>query len=123
MKPRLTERSERKSLAECDPIPSEEMYYVYVLHNPVTGGLYYGYTHAMHTRGAAHRRTGTWELVYYEAYRAEGDARRREYQLKHHAQALTALKGRAAASLKALGVGFNSRSDLRSLSLRKSRAH
>ena len=112
-------------MAERDPTPSEEMRYVYALRNPVTGELYYGYTNDIHRRLAEHQRTGTWELVYYEAYRAEADARRREYQLKHHAQALTALKGRLAESLKTLGVGFNSHSDLCSPvgGLHKSRAH
>lgn len=47
-----------------------------------------------------HQRThGAQELVYCEAYQAEGDARRREWQMKHHAQALTALKGRMKESL------------------------
>ena len=99
------ERSEHKSLAECDPTPSE-MYYVYVLRNTVTSQLYYGYTNELQRRLKQHRRSqGSCELVYYEAYKAEADARRRERQLKHHAQALTALKVRLTESL---GVGFNS---------------
>ena len=80
MRPGLTERSERKSVAECDPTPS--MYYVYVLRNRQTG------------------QNSSPELVYYEAYKAEADARRREWQLKRHAQALTALKMRLKESIR-----------------------
>ncbi len=64
MKPRLTERSarhtalagppstlanvwrKRKSVAECDPTPSD-MHYVYVLKNRQTHQLYYGYTNSV----------------------------------------------------------------------------
>ena len=50
-------------------------------------------------RVGAHERAGTWELLYYEAYKAESDTRRRERQLKHDAQALTTLKTRIKGSL------------------------
>src|SRR3989338_6504977 len=84
-----------------------------------------GYTHDLTQRLIEHQREGQWVLAYYEAYKAESDARRRERQLKHHAQALTALKTRLTESLQrdSLGVGFNSRTDLHSLSFRKSGAH
>ena len=110
MKPQLTERSGRKLLAECDPTPSTEMHYVYVLQSLRTSQLYYGYTNNMQRRFTEHQQqSGLWKLVYYEACGAEGDARRRERQLKHHAQALVALKGRLTGSLgSVLGVGFNS---------------
>ena len=108
MTPQLRERSELSCQAECDPTPS--MYYVYVLRNHSTGNLYYGYTNNLERRMREHGKSYPVELVYYEAYKVESDARHREWQLKHHAQALTALKARLPASLgeAVLGVGFNS---------------
>ena len=100
MKPQLTERSDGKLLAEWDPTPSQRMYYVYVLQHTVTHELYYGYTNDIQRRLQDHQRDGCWELAYYEAYRAESDARVRERRLKHHAQALTALKERCHESLQ-----------------------
>jgi len=99
------ERSEHKSSAECDPTPSAEMCCVYVLQHQLTQELYYGYTNNLPRRLSEHQQHQPWYLAYYEAYRSESDARRREWQLKHHAQALTALKTRLHDSL---GVGFNS---------------
>jgi len=77
------------------------MYYVYVLKNKVTKEPYYGYTCNLEKRMAEHKRY-RWgmELVYYEAYESEIDARNRERNLKHYAQALTALKIRLTESLK-----------------------
>ncbi len=100
MKPQLTERSESKLLAECDPTPSQEMFCVYIIQHQLTQQVYYGYTNNMQRRLAEHQQDGNWNLVYYEAYQAEGDARRRERQLKHHAQAVVALKGRLTESLR-----------------------
>ena len=99
MKPGLAERGERKSLAEFDPTPSKGMYDVYLLKQRDAGRLYSGDTNDLQRRLAGHQRDGVWELVYYEAYRVEADARRRERQLKHHAQAMTALRGRLHESL------------------------
>ncbi|MDD5292254.1 MAG: GIY-YIG nuclease family protein [Candidatus Omnitrophica bacterium] len=76
------------------------MYYVYILKNTRTNELYYGYTNNIERRIAEHSRKQPQELVYYEAYKSESDARNREMKLKHHAQALTALKGRLSESLK-----------------------
>ena len=73
MKPQLTEQSERKLLAEFDPTPS--MYYVYVLKDTVTGDFYYGYTNNIERRTIQYIKERDWKLVYYEAYRAESDAR------------------------------------------------
>ena len=74
------------------------MHYVYVLKGE--RGMYYGYTRDLKRRLQQHRRNHRGELVYYEAYKAETDARRRERQFKHYAQALTALKGRIAESMR-----------------------
>ena len=76
------------------------MYYVYVLRERLTRRLYYGYTNNLKRRLAEHQKNGSSELVYYEAYKAEADARRRERQLKHYAQTLTTLKARLKESTR-----------------------
>ena len=47
------------------------MFYVYVLTNPKTGTLYYGFSANLRQRFLEHqempKHTG-WKLVYYEAY-------------------------------------------------------
>jgi len=98
MKPKLTERSERKFVAEFDPTPS--MYYVYVLKCIKTNNLYYGYTNKIERRIKEHNNKDVQELIYYEAYKSESDARKRERQLKNYAQALAALKARLKESLE-----------------------
>ena len=60
----------------------------------------YGDTGNLKRRLAQHAKERAWELVYDEAYKAEQDARRRERQLKHHAQAVTALKMRIKESIR-----------------------
>ena len=75
------------------------MYFVYMLRNKKFGNLYYGYTNNMERRFSEHNRKGDWEIIYFEAYKSEMDARIREKRLKHYAQALTALKGRVKHSL------------------------
>src|SRR4029077_10162134 len=61
------------------------MFYVYVLMNPKTGTLYYGFSLNLRQRVAGHQKmrkhTG-WKLIYYEAYLNEQDARDRERMLK-----------------------------------------
>ena len=77
------------------------MFYVYILKNQITRQLYYGYTNNLERRVAEHNQDQQkWELVYFEGYKAEIDARDREKRLKHYAQALTALKSRLKESLK-----------------------
>jgi len=77
------------------------MYYVYVLRDTETEELYYGFTNDLERRILEHRNNNSkWNLIYYEAYKAESDARNRERQLKNYAQALTALKIRLEESLK-----------------------
>ena len=82
------------------------MYYVYILSNE-EGDLYFGSTNDLRRRLAEHNgghstatRKHKWALVFYEAYRAESDAHRREHQLKYHGQAKAQLKRRIAASLQ-----------------------
>lgn len=81
------------------------MFFVYVLQNEI-GGLYCGYSNdverrlAQHSRGSTESTQGhTWSVVYYEAYRAESDAREREHQLKFRGQAKAQVKRRIQASL------------------------
>ena len=80
------------------------MYYVYVLQNE-SEELYFGSTSDLRRRLSQHRRGDTrttrgkeWTLIYYEAYKAEADARRREDQLKQHGQAKRQLKDRIRES-------------------------
>ena len=79
------------------------MFYVYVLKSPVHGQIYIGYTADLRTRFKAHQeREGRrgWVLVYYEAYRNEKDARKREQMLKHYGNAKQSLLKRLEISLK-----------------------
>ena len=66
------------------------MYYVYLLMDK-RGKEYIGYTSDLRKRmrghnsgGCSYTRGKRWELIYYEAYKYELDARRREVQLKRH---------------------------------------
>ena len=78
------------------------MYYVYVLQNPKNGELYYGYSADLKRRFNEHQERDHpgWRLVYYEAYRTEKDARKRERMLKHYGSARTLLKKRLEHSLR-----------------------
>jgi len=60
----------------------------------------YGYANNLERRIAEHNRVKKRELIYYEAYKSESDARNRERRLKQYAQALTVLKVRLKESLK-----------------------
>lgn len=66
------------------------MHYVYVLQSAADQGLYIGYSGNLRRRLREHQsgqssstsHRGPWELIYYEAYREELDARGREEFLK-----------------------------------------
>ncbi len=80
------------------------MYYVYILQNE-SQDLYFGSTDNLkrrleeHQTGKSRYTKGTiWELIYYEAYKAESDARTREQKLKLHGQAKAHLKKRILGS-------------------------
>ena len=78
------------------------MFYVYVLKNPKTGALYYGFTSNLKQRFAKHQempKHAGWNLVYYEAYLNEQDARDRERMLKQYGAAKGHLKQRMARSM------------------------
>ena len=73
------------------------MFYVYVLKNPKTGALYYGFSSNLKQRFAAHHAMSKhvgWKLIYYEAYLNEQDARDRERMLKQYEAARGHLKNR-----------------------------
>ena len=83
------------------------MYYVYILKSYKDKWLYTGSTNNLRKRFTQHN-TGKvestkyrkpFELIYYEAYKAEKDARIRESQLKLRSQALIQLKRRLVQSL------------------------
>ena len=76
------------------------MYYVYVIKDIKTGKLYYGYSNDLERRLTEHNRKTNQELIYYEAYKVEIDARRRERGIKKSGQAISALKTRIKESLR-----------------------
>lgn len=84
------------------------MYYVYILKSKKDGKLYTGSTNDLRRRFAEHnkgkvystRRRAPFELLYYEAYKAEKDARNREHNLKLRSKALAQLKRRLVETLK-----------------------
>jgi len=69
------------------------MYYVYLIKNKITKEIYIGYTNDLKRRFKEHKNKRP-ELVYYEAYRSEKDARSRETKLKQHGQTKRRLKER-----------------------------
>lgn len=80
----------------------EDVFYVYVLKNPKSAQLYYGFTSNLKERFATHQQMpkhAGWELVYYEAYADEQDARDRERMLKEYGAARGHLKKRIARSI------------------------
>lgn len=66
------------------------MYYVYILQSLNSGKIYTGFTKDLQIRVAKHKygnvhttkRFGEIELIFYEAFKSEKDARRREIYLK-----------------------------------------
>ncbi len=82
------------------------MVYLYLIQNK-SGALYFGATTNLRRRIFDHNagrslatRGGEWQLVYYEAFRSEKDARDREHQIKFHGQAKRRLKQRLKNSLE-----------------------
>ncbi|MBP8718408.1 MAG: GIY-YIG nuclease family protein [Candidatus Atribacteria bacterium] len=74
------------------------MYYVYLLKNKLTKELYIGYTNDLKRRLKEHKNKYP-ELIYYEAYKSDKDARKRELMLKEHGQTKRRLKERLKYSL------------------------
>lgn len=84
------------------------MFYVYILQSSVDKELYVGSTNNLRRRLFEHNNGKVFStkhrkplvLVYYEAYRAEKDARKREKMLKLRGQARRQLKERLSKSLQ-----------------------
>jgi len=83
------------------------MFYVYVAQSQKDRELYIGSTNNLkrglleHNRGINYstKRRAPFELIYFEAYKSEEDARQREHNLKLRANALNQLKRRISKSL------------------------
>ena len=75
------------------------MYYIYLLENPQTQETYIGYTEDLKRRINEHAWRKS-ELVYYEGYKSEKDARDRERMLKQRGNSVRSLKNRLKNSLK-----------------------
>lgn len=84
------------------------MFYVYIIKSKVSGKLYIGFTSDLRKRLKEHndgksRSTKPYlpfELIYYEAYKSEQDAKNRESKIKYYGQAYRRLKERLGGSLK-----------------------
>ena len=84
------------------------MFYVYVLRSKKDHLLYVGSTKDLKKRFQQHnlgqvfstKSRLPFELLYYEAYKSEGDARHRESNLKLRSRALAQLKKRLVYTLK-----------------------
>lgn len=83
------------------------MFYVYVLKSNKDDSIYIGFTNDLKRRFEEHnsgKNKSTkfktpFELVYYEAYKSESDAKYRERNIKRFAQAYSALKNKIRNSL------------------------
>ncbi len=85
------------------------MYYVYVLISRSKEKLYIGYTSNLQQRVKQHNskhkgytNNDIWDLVYYEAYYSEKDARQREQKLKQHGNSKRFLKERISNSIETI---------------------
>lgn len=84
------------------------MFYVYVLKSKKDENMYIGSTNdlkerlVMHNAGKIYstRLRKPFDLIYYEAYKAEKDARRREHNLKLRSRAFAQLMKRIQESLE-----------------------
>jgi putative endonuclease len=84
------------------------MFYVYILKSKKCDDLYIGFTSDLKKRLLEHNNGDTpstktkrpYKLIYYEAYPAESDARRRESMLKLRGQARYHLLSRLKDTLK-----------------------
>jgi len=84
------------------------MYYVYILKSKKDNLMYTGSTNNLERRLNEHneglvfstKHRAPFEVVYYEAYKSESDARKRESNLKLRSRAFAQLKKRVQESLK-----------------------
>jgi len=84
------------------------MFYIYILKSKKDGQCYTGSTNDLKNRLKEHnngkvlstKARKPFELIYYEAYKAEHDARNREKRLKLRSKAFAQLKKRIFESLQ-----------------------
>ena len=84
------------------------MFFVYVLKSKKDGNLYFGYASDLKRRFKMHnagkvkstKERLPFDLVYYEAYKSEKDARSREIQLKKMGSQRESLKKKLQESLE-----------------------
>ena len=84
------------------------MFYIYILKSLKDCNSYIGSTNNLERRFKEHndgkvfstKSRIPFELIYYEAYKSETDARRRESSLKLRSRAFTQLKKRIEQSTK-----------------------
>ncbi|MBP7822347.1 MAG: GIY-YIG nuclease family protein [Candidatus Moranbacteria bacterium] len=84
------------------------MFYVYLLKSRKDNNFYTGSTNDLKRRFVEHnsrkvfstRLRVPFDLVYYEAYKDESDARKREQALKLRGQALAQLRKRITGSVQ-----------------------
>lgn len=89
------------------------MFYLYVLQSLKDKKMYIGSTNNLRRRFSDHnmgkifstKHRMPFQLVYYEAYKSERDARSREKNLKLRSKAFAQLKRRLVYSLGKFGVG------------------
>ncbi len=75
------------------------MFYTYIIRNRKTKETYIGFSDNLRRRLKEHKNKNP-DLIYYEAYKNEKDARSRERQLKKRGQAIRWLKSRIRHSLQ-----------------------
>ncbi len=88
------------------------MFYVYILKSKKDNKAYIGSTNDLRNRVKLHNNGKVFStrlrrplsLIYYEAYLAESDARRREQKLKNFGQGIVNIYKRIADSLKKEGA-------------------
>jgi putative endonuclease len=76
------------------------MHYVYILKNRGKKASYIGYSDNLEQRIQEHKSAKDVELIYYEAYLSEKDARRRERKLKLYGSAWRGLRQRLVETLR-----------------------
>lgn len=97
----------RRSCQTLPPHSNFLMFYFYVLKSLKDEKLYWGYSDDLRRRIKDHnagkvsstKTRRPLEIVYYEAYKSEKDARERERQIKRRSKSFISLKRRIKISL------------------------